>query len=369
MDKLCGNDVSSDVKKRAILLSVCGASTFKLIRSLIDPDKLNSAPYKDLVAKVKEHYDPKPSSIVQRHKFNKRMRQPSESIAKYVAALRQLAEHCDHLNEMLRDKLVCDVNHEAIQQKLMAQNPAELTFAKAIELAQRIEIAQQDARRVTPGNGSSPNADTPKQQDVYKMHSYRRRNKKEPHGQPSPVSYHRCGGPHLAPACKFKEAMCYACKKRGHIARVCRSKSFYKGQKPTKGTHHLQGEEELEDSADDETYTLFTVKEAGSESIFQEVLINTIPVKMEVDTGASVSVLTHSTYQKIRECTHTQPLQPSVAKLKTYTGEVIPVLGQVPLKVSCGQKDYQLIAQVVKSSGPDLLGRNWPRSRLRDCTP
>ena len=83
-------------------------------------------------------------------------------------------------------------------------NPAELTFAKAIELAQRIEIAQQDARRVTPGNGSSPNADTPKQQDVHKMHSYRRRNKKEPHGQRSPVSCHRCGGPHLAPACKFK---------------------------------------------------------------------------------------------------------------------------------------------------------------------
>lgn len=53
---------------------------------------------------------------------------------------------------MLRDKLVCSVNHETIQQKLMAQNPAELTFAKAME---RIEIAEKDARRVTaPGNAS-----------------------------------------------------------------------------------------------------------------------------------------------------------------------------------------------------------------------
>ena len=245
------NDVSSDVKKRAILLSACGASTFKLIRSLIDSDKLNSTPYKDLVAKVKEYYDPKPSSIVQRHNFNKRIRQPGESIAEYVAALQQLAEHCDYgdsLNDMLRDKLVCDVNHKAIQQNLMAQNPAELTFAKAIELAQRIEIAEKDARRVTRGNSSSPNADTSKQQEVHKMHSYRRRNKiYELHGQRPPVSCHRCGGPHLAPACKFKEDMCYACKKRGHIARVCRSKTFYKGQKPTKGTHHLQGEEKLED--------------------------------------------------------------------------------------------------------------------------
>jgi hypothetical protein len=79
---------------------------------------------------------------------------------------------------------------------------------------------------------------------------------------------------------------------------------------------------------------------------------------MEVDTGASVSVLTHSTYQKIRECTD---IQPSVVKLKAYTGEVIPVLGQVPVKVSCGQKDYQFTVQVVESKGPDLMGRNWLR--------
>ena len=99
------NDVSSNDKKRAILLSVCGVSTYKLICSLIDPDKLNSTLYKDLVAKVKEHYDPKPSSIVQRHKFNARTREPGKSIAEYVAALRQLAEHCDYDSMILNDML------------------------------------------------------------------------------------------------------------------------------------------------------------------------------------------------------------------------------------------------------------------------
>ena len=214
---------------------------YKLIRSLIDPTKLNSTSYKDLVAKVKEHYDPKPSSIVQRHKFNKRTREPGESIAEYVAALRQLAEHCDYgesLNDMLRDKLVCGVNHEAIQQKLMAQNPAELTFAKAMELAQRIEIAEKDARRVTTSKDSSQSKDTPNPnaQEVHKTRTFHRKStkkesKKESRDRSTSISCHRCGGPHLAPACKFKEAMCYACKKRGHIARVCRSRSFSKGQK------------------------------------------------------------------------------------------------------------------------------------------
>ena len=194
---------------------------------------------------MKQHYDPKSSSIVQSHKFNKRTREPGESIAEYVAALRQLAEHCDYgksLNDMLRDKLVCGVNHDTIQQKLMAQNPAKLTFAKAMELAQRIEIAEKDARSVMTSKDSplSKDSSNPNAQEDHKTRTFHRKStkkesKKESHVRSMSISYHRCGGPHLAPACKFKEAMCYACKKRGHTARVCPSRSFSKGQNETKG--------------------------------------------------------------------------------------------------------------------------------------
>ena len=111
------NDVLDDGKKRAILLSACGASTYKLIRSLAEKDKLESTPFKDIVKLVKDYFDPKPSEIVQRYHFNTRVRAPTESIAAYIAALRELAEHCNYgatLSEMLRDRLVCGVNHEAI---------------------------------------------------------------------------------------------------------------------------------------------------------------------------------------------------------------------------------------------------------------
>ena len=37
------------------------------------------------------------------------------------------------------------------------------------------------------------------------------------------MSCYCCGGPHLAPACKFENMLCYFCKK-GHIAKVCWSK-------------------------------------------------------------------------------------------------------------------------------------------------
>ena len=81
----------------------------------VETGKLNSTSYKDVIELVKNHYDPKPSVTMQRHKFNMRVQAPGESIARYVAALRQLAEFCDYkdtLNDMIKDRLVCGINNE-----------------------------------------------------------------------------------------------------------------------------------------------------------------------------------------------------------------------------------------------------------------
>ena len=52
------NDVTDGDKKRSILLSACGASTFKLIQNLVEKDKVNTTSFEDIVAKLKTHYDP-----------------------------------------------------------------------------------------------------------------------------------------------------------------------------------------------------------------------------------------------------------------------------------------------------------------------
>ena len=111
------NDVTDGAKKRSILLAACGAPAYKLIRSLVQAEKLDSTPYEDLVKIVKNHYDPKPLVMMQRYKFNTHTRAVGESIATYVAALRELAQHCEFketLSEMLRDRLNCRVNHKGI---------------------------------------------------------------------------------------------------------------------------------------------------------------------------------------------------------------------------------------------------------------
>lgn len=73
--------------------------------------------------KLVKGYDPLSSITMQRYKFNTRIRSASETVADYVAALREIAQHCeykDSLQDMLRDRLVCGVNHEAITNSLFS---------------------------------------------------------------------------------------------------------------------------------------------------------------------------------------------------------------------------------------------------------
>ena len=77
---------------------------------------------------------------------------------------------------------------------------------------------------------------------------------------------------------------------------------------------------------------------------------------MELDTGAAVSLISQKT------CKETFPkvkLKRFEILLKTYTGEKLPVLGQILVQVKYNGQVHQLPLLVVAGQGPPLLGRNW----------
>ncbi len=72
------------------------------------------------------HLKPQPSEIVQRFRFNTRTRQGHETVANYVALLKQIMETSNfgdatNLNEMIRDRFVCGIANEKWQQRLLAR--------------------------------------------------------------------------------------------------------------------------------------------------------------------------------------------------------------------------------------------------------
>ena len=137
--------IRSEVKATVeILLSSVGKKVYKLMCDLLAPEKPGNKPYPEFCSMVKNHFNPKPSESVQRHKFNNRFRANGDSISDFVAALRHLAKYCNFggsLENMLRDRLVSGVNNEKIQRRLLYEG--ELTFKKAFEIALSLKTTAQ----------------------------------------------------------------------------------------------------------------------------------------------------------------------------------------------------------------------------------
>ena len=82
-----------------------------------------------------------------RFRFHSNLRDAGEAVASYLARLRKLAKPCrfeaSTLDEMLRDRLVCGIQHEQLQSRLLSE--PRLTLAKAVEIAQAHESATASA--------------------------------------------------------------------------------------------------------------------------------------------------------------------------------------------------------------------------------
>ena len=104
-------------KKCSVLLSAIGPALYKLLTSLLSPQKPGEKTYKELVTLLTKHYNPAPLENVERYKFHMRMRHEGETVSTFVAELRSLAwycKFCTSLNDLLRDGIVCGINDENI---------------------------------------------------------------------------------------------------------------------------------------------------------------------------------------------------------------------------------------------------------------
>ena len=109
-----------------------------------------------------------------------------------------------------------------------------------MDLAQAIELVECDTRQRQAAQSTSM---TP--QVTHISLRIGRRDSLRLAKQGNSVACYRCGGPHLASKCHFIDTVCYACKKHGHIVRVCRSKA-QSGRPMKKANYTVETEEEDE---------------------------------------------------------------------------------------------------------------------------
>jgi hypothetical protein len=168
-------------------------------------------------------------------------------------------------------------------------------------------------------------------------------------GRKPDVMCYRCGKPgHCVPKCRVsKEVTCHQCGKTGHLQRACQSgKQSKKWQSNSDSVCHV--EEEFDESQ----VPIFHVGSSTKTPPYKvTVQVDSCDVKMEVDTGSSVMVISKATYvwpnRQLSHCKY---------RLRSYLEEPITVLGCMNVE---GAQTSQLPLIVVDGDGPNLLGRNW----------
>ena len=70
-----------------------------------------------------------------------------------TAELRRLATHCtfgDYLDDAVHDRLICGLLHSGTQHRLLSE--ADLSLAKAMEIAQGMEAADHNVKKLKGGD-------------------------------------------------------------------------------------------------------------------------------------------------------------------------------------------------------------------------
>ena len=133
-------------------------------------------------------------------------------------------------------------------------------------------------------------------------------------------------------------------------------------EKPKEGRTNLLEEEEppLEEP---ETYGMYALRSRANHPIEVTVTLNGVETTMEVDTGASRSIISEATYQKLWY--KNQPIiERSSVHIQTYTGEELDICGKIQVQLVHNGQQASVTLLVVKGDGPSLIGRDW-LSKLR----
>ena len=372
-----------DDKKTNLFLATVGPNAYRLVKNLCSPAEPKSKTLDELISLLKGHYAPEPIIIAERHKFWTAVQGDGEGIADFIVRLKKLSSTCEFgtfLEEALRDRLVSGLHKSMNKAQRTLFTVRNLTFKEAKDRCIAEELAAKATKeytslgeevavenKVTGRPRPKVQQERPDQVDF------------QYYGRPSC----RCCGSdsHKSETCKFRQAVCHFCKKRGHIKYACKyggnsGKTSLRKNRPT-SVHTVEEEVSLCESearslprpksnketfnteSDGEVFGIYNSKCAGPKPYIVKVNIGNVDVNMELDTGATFSTLSEILYKKQFG---NFPLKDISVTLRSYTDTIVPVLGSICVPVTYkGNPTYNLDVLVVKGKKPALFGRDWLR--------
>ncbi|XP_022798026.1 uncharacterized protein LOC111336238 [Stylophora pistillata] len=207
-------DTGERFRRRGALISVIGSKAYDVLSDLCSPEAPSEKTYGDLATILKDHFAPKKLLIAERYQFHNCIQLEGESISTFAAKLKHLASTCNfgtHLNEALRDRLVCGLRNKEIQKKLLTE---EHNFDEALTKALGAEAAQTDVAAFSREDATPVN----KLSSVGRQTHRLRRTRRPP-----------CEGRGKKPLTQNQNnstSECLSCGKTGHARSQCKYRNY-----------------------------------------------------------------------------------------------------------------------------------------------
>ena len=341
--------VDKDRKRVASLLTYIGRYGYEILKNLCAPDKPNTFKYDDLTRALKEHVNPKPVVMVERHRFAQQT-QGNKTVTVFLADLRAAAEHCEFgsfYEDALRDRFICGLSDASIRKALLSEEKT-LSLKEAHAKALAREQAASNAKVVVGGESEAnyvKRTTAPKW--VKKKQNNGHQNSK---AQDTETICKFCKLRVKRSRCTMNKCKtsCFRCGKIGHTKRFCFTNIR------NANSHNV----EIEDSLNSMNYIDMFLTSTGDSKPFINLLINSHKVEMELDTGSQLTIVSKSALQGCRNLC----LRPSDRIIRVANGQLVDNIMQGSVEVSCnGCKYSNLTVHVVDQPFPSLLGRDWIR--------
>ncbi|UYV83445.1 K02A2.6-like, partial [Cordylochernes scorpioides] len=241
------------------------------------------------------------------------------------------------------------IRNAKIQRRILSEG--DVPLARVVEIALSMEAAEKNTRIF---HVNEP-ADSVDKIRAEVGNRYNREQKRK--------CIH-CGRLHKD-LCRFREATCFRCGKRGHLATICRSRGEHTSERQVSRFLNQRKINQIEDQEEEEsvqrmvfmrTYD-YRVKYATNDPPYViKMRVEDTLMTFEIDTGSCLTLISEKDFK--RYLPDVQVKEAGII-VKTYDGTVVPILGEIDVKVDFRGTIAKLRAVVVRGERKALLGREW----------
>ncbi|XP_055611720.1 uncharacterized protein LOC129758267 isoform X2 [Uranotaenia lowii] len=311
----------AELKRKDLFLSFCGMVVFDEIKLLFPAIDLKTLTYEEITKKLKERYDKTDSELQAYVRFRNRKQAPSESNENYILAVKLLAEACEfdgYRDRAIRNQLVIGIQDKELRKRLF--NEENLTLKTAERMIKNSERFFDNDRFIDTENINSVKYRLgDRQSRMDSRFSGRRfsggersRSRENNRHYNKPYDYNRNRSKsrnHQNGRSRYANFKCNFCGEMGHVWKSCferkRSQRNYvnlvdEKPKEQKEVHDYFKRLRVDYTSSDDSgeYLCMMIKSINniSEPCLLNVQVGDKILKMEVDSGSAVSVISKTDY-------------------------------------------------------------------------